>query len=207
MGLIPIKSLFERYRFENTEFLVDRGFNTALDKELMSHNENTYIVPMLSNRKDYNYVLADLKIDKRRYFIYNKNNYASMVYYQEFSKENIRYFAFQDTTRASAERQDYIKAMNVGKPGYSEESLLENELYFGLFLLETNNLELSPEDVFCYYKERWTLETYYNYIRNDVDFNALYQQDYFLYAGVKFYCYSNQHDIPRYKSCSRQGKT
>lgn len=183
---ISVKTLFERYRFEHTEFLVDRGFNTALDKELMSRDGNTYIVPMLPNRKDYNYVLANLKIDKRRYFIYNKNNYASMVYYQEFNRENIRYLAFLDTTRAGAERQDYIKAMNAGKPGYNEKSLLENEPYFGLFLLETNNPALSPEDVFCHYKERWTIETYYNYIRNDVDFNALYQQDYFCMQGLSF---------------------
>ncbi len=183
---ISVKALFERYRFVNTEFLVDRGFNTAPDKALMSQNGNTYIVPMISARKDYNYVLSHLKIDKRRYFIYNKNHYASMVYYQEFREDSIRYIAFQDTTRAGAERQDYIKSMDAGKPGYNEDGLLGNEPCFGLFLLETNNVGLTPEEVFCHYKERWTIETYYNYIRNDVDFNALYQQDYFCMQGLSF---------------------
>ncbi len=181
-----VKALFDRYSFVNTEFLVDRGFNTAPDKKLMSRNGNTYIVPMISARKDYSYVLSNLKFDKRRYFIYNKNHYASMIYYQEFIENNVRYIAFQDTTRASAEKQDYIKAMASGKPGYDEEELLKNEVYFGLFLLETNDKRLSADKVFCHYKERWTIETYYNYIRNDVDFNALYQQDYFSMQGLSF---------------------
>jgi len=183
---ISVKALFDRYSFVNTEFLVGRGFNTAPDKELMSQNGNTYIVPMVSTRKDYKCVLPNVKFDKRRYFIYNKNSYASMVYYQEFSENNVRYLAFQDTTRASAEKQDYIKAMDAGKPGFNEKGLLENEPYYGLFLLETNDKNLSPEKVFCHYKARWSIETYYNYIRNDVDFNALYQQDYFSMQGLSF---------------------
>ena len=63
---------------------------------------------------------------------------------------------------------------------------VENEIYFGLFLLETNNFELTAEDVFCHYKDRWTIETYYNYVRNEADFNALYQQDYFCMQGLSF---------------------
>lgn len=125
-----MKSLFEKYEFSNTEFLVDRGFNTGSDKQLMSSNGNTYI-------------------------------------------------AYRDTTRAGAERRDYIKAMSMGKSGCTEEGLPENEQYFGLFLLETNDFEADAETIFCHYKNRWSIKTYYNYVRNDVDFNALYQQDFF----------------------------
>ena len=76
--------------------------------------------------------------------------------------------------------------MAAGKSGYTEEGLVENELYFGLFLLETNDFDLSAEEVFCHYKDRWSIETYYNYVRNDADFNALYQQDYFCMQGLSF---------------------
>ena len=76
--------------------------------------------------------------------------------------------------------------MTAGKSGYTEEGLIENELYFGLFLLETNDFDLSAEEVFCHYKDRWSIETYYNYVRNDEDFNALYQQDYFCMQGLSF---------------------
>ena len=185
---ISVQSLFERYSFSNTEFLVDRGFNTATDKDLMSTNGNTYIVPMISNRADYASVIDILKFDKRRYFVFNKGSYASMIYYAEFESTDggCRYIAYKDTTRAGAERQAYIKAMSLGRDGYSEEGLLSSELYFGLFLLETNDFTASAEEIFCHYKDRWSIETYYNYVRNQADFNALYQQDYFCMQGLSF---------------------
>ena len=185
---VSVKSLFEKYEFSNTEFLVDRGFNTEPDKQLMSSNGNTYIVPMISNRNDYASVIEILKFDKRRYFVFNKDSYASMIYYAEYqaNDDSCRYIAYQDTTRAGAERQDYIRAMSMGKSGYTQAGLLVNEQYFGLFLLETNDFKADAETIFCHYKNRWSIETYYNYVRNDVDFNALYQQDYFCMQGVSF---------------------
>ena len=185
---ISVQHLFEKYEFKNTQFLVDRGFNTEADKKLMSSNGNTYIVPMISGRNDYESIIKVLKFDKRKYFIFNKDSYASMIYYAEyvFRDEDVTCIAYKDTTRAGAERQDYIKAMNAGRSGYTEEGLLESEPYFGLFLLETNDNDASAEKVFCDYKDRWSIETYYNYVRNDADFNALYQQDYFCMQGLSF---------------------
>ena len=60
-----------------------------------------------------------------------------MIYYAEYvaGDDSCRRIAFQDTTRAGAERQDYIKAIAAGKSGYTEDGLIENELYFGLFSL------------------------------------------------------------------------
>jgi len=65
--------------------------------------------------------------------------------------------------------------MAAGQSGYTEDGLIENELYFGLFILETNDFNLSAEEIFCHYKDLWKIETYYNYVRNEADFNALYQ--------------------------------
>lgn len=185
---ISVKVIFDRHKFTNTEFLVDRGFNTEEDKKLMSSNGNTFIVPMISNRDDYKSVVDVLKFDKRNYFIYDKDGYSSMIYYQAFRSgdDKKRYIAFKDTTREGAERKSYVEALSEGRKGYSEEGLVENELLFGLFLLETNNFEAAPRTIFEHYKSRWSIETYYNYVRNDVDFNALYQQDYFCMQGLSF---------------------
>ena len=45
----------------------------------MSSNGNTYIVPMISNRKDYAAVIEILKFDKRNYFVFNKDSYAKIT--------------------------------------------------------------------------------------------------------------------------------
>ena len=180
--------VFSRHTFQNTEFLVDRGFNSQADKQLMGSNGNTYIVPMVSNRSNYKCVVSGLKFDRRRYFVYEKQKYSSIVYYQEFNLDGERYIAYKDAAREASERSEYIKKMKEGKQGYTEDGLIKNDIYFGLFLLETNKTveTASAETVFSSYKERWSIETFYNYVRNKCDFNALYQQDYFMCQGLSF---------------------
>ncbi len=183
-----VEAMFSRFRFENTLFLVDRGFNTSKDKALFSSNGNTYIVPMISGRSDYEAVYAALKFDKRKSFVYDKDGYSSLIRYETYviGDSPVHYFAFLDTTRQSAERQTYIKKMAAKEKGYTEEGLLESEKDFGLFLLETNDLEKTAQEVFCDYKSRWGIETFYNYIDNTLDFNALYQKDYCSTQGLGF---------------------
>ena len=106
------------------------------------------------------------------------------VYFSQ--DKNARYFAFLDTTRQSAERQSYIKKMKSGVKGYTQEGLEENEKNFGLFLLETNDMSKSAQCVFTDYKSRWGIETFYDYIDNDVDVNAICLQDYCEYQGLGF---------------------
>ena len=183
-----VEAMFGKFHFENTLFLVDRGFNTARDKKLFSGHGNTYIVPMITGRNDYEAVCEALKFDKRKSFIYDKDGYSSLIYYETYviGENPVHYFAFLDTTRQSAERQTYIKKMAAKEKGYTQEGLLESEKYFGLFLLETNDLEKTAREVFCDYKSRWQIETFYNYIDNALDFNALYQKDYCCMQGLGF---------------------
>ena len=183
-----VEGLFGRFRFENTLFLVDRGFNTSKDKELFSSNGNTYIVPMISGRTDYDAVYEALKFDKRKSFVYDKDGYSSLIYYETYiiGDNPVHYLAFLDTTRQSSERQTYIKKIAAKEKGYTQEGLLESEKDFGLFLLETNDLKKKPREVFCDYKSRWNIETFYNYIDNTLDFNALYQKDYCSTQGLGF---------------------
>ncbi len=182
-----VQILFSRFQFNNTLFLADRGFNTETDKKLMSENGNAYIVPMISGRKDYVWVYGQIRFDKRKNFIYDKDGYFSLIYYQEFCPENDkRYFAFLDTTRQSAERAAYLKKIGEHAKGYTREGLSENEKGFGLFLIETSDMEKSAKQIFYNYKSRWGIETFYDYIDNTLDFNALYQQDYCRMQGLSF---------------------
>lgn len=183
-----VEVMFSRFHFENTLFLVDRGFNTGKDKALFSSNENTYIVPMITGRNDYAAVYDALKFDRRKSFVYDKDGYSSLIYYQMYTIGNdpVHYCAFLDTTRQSAERQTYIRKMKAKEKGYTQDGLLECEKDFGLFMLETNNLEKTAQEIFCDYKSRWGIETFYNYIDNTLDFNALYQKDYCSIQGLGF---------------------
>jgi hypothetical protein len=79
----------------------------------------------------------------------------------------------------------YCEKLKKGVKGYTEAGLAASEKDFGLFLLETTE-QSTAEEVFCGYKSRWGIETYYNYVDNVIDFNALYQQDYCKTQGVGF---------------------
>lgn len=46
-----------------------------------------------------------------------------------------------------------------------------------MYVLQTNDEEPASQ-VYADYKDRWSIETYHNYIKNDTDFNALKMQDY-----------------------------
>lgn len=189
-GSVPdktsVQAMFSRFLFRDTLFVADRGFNTDADKKLMSGCGNSYIIPMVSGRKDYEFVYSRLSFNKRRNFIYDKDGYSSLIYYQEILNDGYRYIAYKDTTRASAERQTYIKKITEGIKGYSEEKLEENEKDFGLFILETSDMKKTAQNVFRDYKSRWKIETFYEYIDNSLDFNTLYQQDYCRMQGLGF---------------------
>ena len=180
-GADPDKSavfdIFSQFIFNETEFLVDRGFNTDSIKNLMSQNGNSYIVPMVSGRRDYTYVHSNLKFDKRRYFSYTNGKYATIVRYSEYTFEQTRYIAYQDVTQAAAEEADFLRKMQESLEGYTEKKYKENETDFGVFMLEVSSKEISAKEAFLHYKSRWKIETFYDYIDNRVDFNALYQQE------------------------------
>ena len=181
-----VQQFFERFSFKDTLFIVDRGFNTATDKALMSANGNSYIIPMIHGRSDYTFVHSSIRLDKRKNFIYDKDGYSSLVYYHDFRKDGRRYVAYVDTTRQAAERRTYAENLKARKKGFTEEGLLESEKDFGLFMLETSDMAKTPREVFSDYKSRWKIETFYNYVDNIIDFNALYQQDYCRTQGLSF---------------------
>ena len=190
-GSDPDKSVlsqfFDRFTFKDTLFVVDRGFNTSSNKVLLSENGNSYIMPMIQGRSDYKSVYREIKFDKRKSFVYDKDGYSSLIYYYDHGEcMGTRGMAFLDTTRQSAERQTYIKNINAGKKGYTESGLRESEKDFGLFLLETSDMKRHPKEIFIDYKSRWGIETFYNYVDNELDFNALYQENYCRTEGLGF---------------------
>ena len=177
-GSMPDKSalqqLLSRFDFAHTHFYVDCGFNTESDKQLMSQSGSTYTVPMISGRSDHKTVYEKIKFDKRRWFMHDKNNYSSIIYYQEFpGPGKVRYIAYKDTTCEQAERKTYCENIKNGVQGYTELGLIESEKDFGLFILETTD-QNTAQEIFSRHKDQMGIETYYNYVDSIKDCDALY---------------------------------
>ena len=79
---------------------------------------------------------------------------------------------------------DYKKC--IGDGTHTEEEYERLEIQFGVIVLRTNDPKPTPEDVYVEYKERWSLETYYNYVKNGLDLNGLHTQDFYSQQGIGF---------------------
>ena len=75
---------------------------------------------------------------------------------------------------------------NIGDGKHTEEEFERLDPQFGVILLRTNDPNTTPEEVYVEYKERWGIETYYNYVRNGLDLNGLHTQDYYVQQGIGF---------------------
>ena len=67
---------------------------------------------------------------------------------------------------------------------YEEYNILKD--FFGTIVLQTDDLLLTPQDTYEIYKGRWDIETYYDYLRNEISFNAIGIQDYYEMQGYSF---------------------
>ena len=68
---------------------------------------------------------------------------------------------------------------------HTEEKFRELEPLFGVIVFRLNSDD-TPEHEYVKYKKRWRIETNYNHIRNDVDFNDLQLEDYYTTQGMSF---------------------
>ena len=53
-------------------------------------------------------------------------------------------------------------------------------------MLQTSIQDKEAEEIYRLYKKRWSIEIFYKFLDNDVDFNGLYQQDYYAAQGLAF---------------------
>ena len=75
---------------------------------------------------------------------------------------------------------------NIGDGRHTEEELAKLEPYFGIISLRTNDPQITAEDLYIEYKDRWTIETYYSYLKNGLEFKGLHEENFYVQEGVGF---------------------
>lgn len=179
------KDFFKDHTFTNTKFFVDRGFNTAELREIMSSNGNTYATPVKSNDKDFTRIKATLKYDREFIYKPSKKETAHIQYYEKELKDGSRMIIYKDIDENNSTIKNYLYMLDMGENGYTQEMLEKNREWWGVYVLKTTMKETAKE-IFEGYKDRWLIETYNNYVKNDADFNHLKTQDYYTARGLDF---------------------
>jgi len=179
-----INDLCEVLSFSNILFVVDRGFYSKENLQRFSDNGNTYIIPIPANTKAFNNATSEIKYENE--FCYNCGPKHSRIEYMEVRLTDIdTAYVFRDIDENSKCIYNYMHCIELGKDGYTKEELERQKENFGVYILQSNSV-LDAKEIFCIYKKRWGIETFYQYLKNSADFNNLMIQDYCKEQGMAF---------------------
>lgn len=184
-----VKEMIEDVLIEGCLYLMDRGFYSPELKEMLADKKATYIMPVSSNMTSYQEALKRRR-GRMKTFIYRRREgihiIKSVIEYQVSSDENgTRTIYFRNLHEAEGEKADYLECIEKKVSGYTEAKLEAAEKTFGVIILETTHSG-TPEEVYNYYKDRWSIETYYDYLKHQMDFNALGVHDWAKLQGLAF---------------------
>ena len=184
-----VKELIEDVIVEDCLYLMDRGFYSPELKQILAGKNATYIMPVSSNMTSYQNALKRSR-GRLKTFVYKRreglHTIKSAVEYQVASDEGgTRTIYFRNLHEADCEKANYLECLEKKLPGYTETKLEAAEKTFGVIILETTHSG-TPQEIYEYYKTRWSIETFYDYLKHQMDFNALGVQDWAELQGLAF---------------------
>ena len=183
MDNISFKDIFKRIDFNNTLFIIDKGFLDPENLKLCSENGNKYIIPLKANCTAYKKITTNLKFDN--IFTYQKGKKHTPIQYKSETVDGVTVTVFKDLSQYALESADYMSKIGDEKGVYTLEKYNELEKSFGLIVLQSN-LDKTPLEIYKLYKKRWTIETFYDYYKNKLEVDATYSRDYYQAQGLSF---------------------
>ena len=187
LDMTAVGDVLDLYHFRDTVFIVDAGFYSPSNISLFSENGNRYVIPLPAKYTSYKNAVADISFQGE--FSYSKGSgkksHKSLVSYKELPSQNgRRLIMFRDEEMNTKLRAEYRS--KIGTDDRHTEGKYETyKDTFGLIILETNMTE-SAEAVYATYKKRWKIETYYNHVKNQEQFKATHDRDYYTIQAESF---------------------
>lgn len=181
---VSIKDFLGQTELKNMLFIVDRGFYSEENIGLLSQNGNAYIIPLAKNLKVCKNAVSNLDMKER--FVYQKGKKATVIEYKEELINGHRVLTFRDVNESAVEQTNYLRHMELGEKSYTQESFEQNKDFMGVIVLQTSLVDNKPQEIFELYKNRWGIETFYNYLKNQAGYNSLHLDNYYKTQGLAF---------------------
>ena len=129
---------------------------------------------------DFSFIVEQCKSER---LMSSKHTRIEYMQLNISDKESV--YVFRDIGENSKCIYNYTHCIELGKPGYTKEVLEKQRENFGVYVLQSNSYKEAKE-IFYTYKQRWGIETFYQYLKNSADFNDLMIQDYCKEQGLAF---------------------
>lgn len=167
-------------------FIMDTGFHSKENISYFAGQGANYIMPLSSNLESYRNAIKPAR-GRNAQFLYSASSRTDLVEYHECAsnEDGVRVILFRNISERERLTKEYMKKMEEGSRGHTMEGLQRNMKTFGLIVLETN-LGIDAQDVYGYYKARWSIETYYDRIKHSMDFSELNLSEYGMVQAVAF---------------------
>ena len=184
-----VKELIDDVLIEKCLYLMDRGFQCDEVKQKIASVHGTYIMPVCSLTNSYKEAMKRGP-GRLKAFTYTHregiHTEEDLVEYRIASESSgTRVIYYRNMKQAMEQKNSYLNCIKNKVEGYTDEGLEKAEMSFGVIVLETTHSG-QPEDIYSLYKRRWRIETFYDYLKHQMDFNALGVQDWAKLQGLSF---------------------
>ena len=158
-------------------------------KQKIAGVHGTYIMPVCSQTNSYKEAMKRGP-GRLKAFTYTHregiHTEEDLVEYRISSESSgTRVIYYRNMKQVMVQKNSYLKCIKDKVEGYTEEGLEKAEMSFGVIVLETTHSG-TPEEIYCLYKRRWHIETFYDYLKHQMDFNALGVHDWAKLQGLSF---------------------
>ena len=93
---------------------------------------------------------------------------------------------FRDLNKQAVEQASYLAKLEQGAKGYTAKGFEEVKNVMGVIVLETSREDMSAREVYEAYKRRWSVETFFDWLKNGAGFTSPGAQDYCMAQGLAF---------------------
>lgn len=164
--------------------LIDMGFYSNENLNYIENKNGYYVIPLSSNLNEHKEIRYD-ETKKISQFLYHRNNKIDTVEYREKTINGKKIIYYKNITEAEKLSTLYLTNLENKKEGYTEEEYQKQKDDFGVIILKTN-IDKKPQEIYELYKSRWSIETYYDRLKNGIHFEALNLDDYATIQGLCF---------------------
>ena len=179
-----VRDLLTRAELTGKMFIADAGFYSKANVEAFTSDGCSYIIPLHKQLLACREAVADPAVDGR--FVYRRNRKASAVEYRDARRRGARVILFRDLNKQALEQAGYLSKVEQGAKGYTAERFEEVKDLMGVIVLQTSRDDLSAQEVYEAYKRRWSVETFFDWLKNGAGLTSPGAQDYCKAQGLAF---------------------